>query len=400
MRVLMVSDVYFPRVNGVSTSIQTFREALAALDVQVDLIAPAYPNELDEPGVWRVPSRYLAFDPEDRMMRRGLVRRLLPQLQAAQYDLVHIQTPFIAHYAGMALAGQLGVPVVATYHTFFEEYLHHYARLLPAVLTRALARRFSRSQCNALAGVIAPSSAMHDGLRRYGVTVPIAVIPTGIPLRQFAEGDGAGFRQQHDIAPDRELALFVGRVAHEKNIDLLLEVAARARLQRPRLLLLIAGEGPALAHLQARATQLGLGEHVRFLGYLDRAKALPDCYRAADVFVFGSTTETQGLVLLEAMAMGVPVLGIPAMGARDILGPGIGCVCTSDNADDFAAKLVALLQDPQKRQQLGMAARDYAQGWSAPATAERLLAFYRQTVLPQASALPDEAVQPQTATGR
>ncbi|HEY9103400.1 glycosyltransferase [Chitinimonas sp.] len=378
MRVLMVSDVYFPRVNGVSTSIQTFRREMPAQGVQIDLIAPAYPDTSAEEGIHRIPSRYLAFDPEDRLMQRHAIRLQLPELTSRGYDLVHIQTPFIAHYAGLELASKMQLPVVTTYHTFFEEYLHHYAKLLPASLTRLVARRFSRGQCNATDGVIAPSLAMRDALHSYGVTAPIEIIPTGIPLAQFSVGDGADFRARHGIAADREVALFVGRVAHEKNIDMLLEVTARLARQRPRFLLVIAGEGPALGHLKAKVAKLGITGHVLFLGYMDRARELPNCYRAADVFAFASTTETQGLVLLEAMAMGLPVVAIPAMGARDILQPGLGCLCAENTVEDFAAKLAQLLDQPTLRAELAEQAAVYATSWSAPATAERLAAFYRR----------------------
>ncbi|MGH8248977.1 MAG: glycosyltransferase, partial [Gammaproteobacteria bacterium] len=126
MRILMISDVYFPRVNGVSTSIQTFRRELSALGHETTLIAPAYPAPYaDEPGIVRVASRYVPLDPEDRMMRAGEIRRLLPRLRSQGYDLVHVQTPFVAHYLGVEIAAALGVPCVETYHTFFEEYLQH-----------------------------------------------------------------------------------------------------------------------------------------------------------------------------------------------------------------------------------------------------------------------------------
>jgi len=384
MRVLMVSDVYFPRVNGVSTSIQTFRKEMPGLGATIDLIAPAYPNELEEPGLTRIDSRYLPFDPEDRLMRRSAIDKLLPFLRTEAYDLVHIQTPFVAHYAGLGLAKRLGIPAVTTYHTFFEEYLHHYARILPAAWTRYMARSFSRSQCNATQGVIAPSHAMRDALVNYGVTVPIEVIPTGIPLTQFQGGEGERFRVQHGIGLEREVALFVGRVAHEKNIDLLLHAANIVRKARPAFLLMLAGEGPALPHLQSLAARLGLQEHVRFIGYLDRAGALLDCYRAADLFAFGSTTETQGLVLLEAMAMGLPVVAIPAMGARDILSPEQGCLCTRDEPQAFADTLLKLLADPALMKAKAAEAIAYAKSWSAPATAERLLGFYRSVLAAQA----------------
>ena len=169
---------------------------------------------------------------------------------------------------------------------------------------RAAARRFSRAQCNDLDAVVVPSRAMRDVLHDYGVHVPVEIIPTGIELERLSGGDGAAFRQRHGIAPQRPVLVHVGRVAYEKNIDFLLRMLTRVRAAIPGVLLVIAGEGPARGHLQRLASQLGLERNMLFLGYLDRRNALLDCYCAGDAFVFASRTETQGLVLLEAMALG------------------------------------------------------------------------------------------------
>ena len=239
MRILMVSDVYFPRVNGVSTSIETFRRTLAALGVELRLVAPRYGAEPDEPGVVRVPGWPVPGDREDRLVGwRAMHRAALAAAEGC--DLVHIQTPFVAHYAGLAAARRRGLPVIATYHTLFEEYLQHYARLVPSGWLRGQARRFSRRQCNQLDAVVVPSTAMRQRLESYGVTTPMNVLPTGIPLRQFAAGDGPAFRRAHGIAGSRPLALFVGRVAHEKNIGFLLEALLQTRQLCPDVLLLIA----------------------------------------------------------------------------------------------------------------------------------------------------------------
>lgn len=163
MHVLYVSDVYFPRVNGVSTSIHTFRTDLAALGVTTTLVAPDYPAARptdDDANVLRVRSGAVPRDPEDRRMHRGALRATLASPALRDVDLVHIQTPFVAHYAGASAARRLGVPVIATYHTFFEEYLHHYVPVLPRAWGRALARRFTRSQCAAVDSLIAPSDPM------------------------------------------------------------------------------------------------------------------------------------------------------------------------------------------------------------------------------------------------
>ena len=149
MNILMLSDVYFPRVNGVSTSMQTFRSELQTLGHEVAIIAPEYPRATaDEPGIERIASRRVPFDPEDRMMRPRALARRLALIQPGQFDLIHVQTPFVAHYAGLRLARRLGVPCLETYHTFFEEYLFHYLPVLPKGLLRAITRRFSRRQCN------------------------------------------------------------------------------------------------------------------------------------------------------------------------------------------------------------------------------------------------------------
>ena len=377
MKVLMVSDVYFPRVNGVSTSIQTFRKELAALGVRVGLVCPEYPAAADaEEDVRRVPARAVPRDPEDRLMRRRALSDTLDSASADGWDLVHVQTPFLAHYAGLAFARRLGIPCVATYHTLFEAYLHHYVPFAPRALTAALARRFSRGQCNALQAVVVPSQAMEDTLRAYGVSVPLRVLPTGVPLPPEGQGDGARFRARLGLRPGQPVLLFVGRVAFEKNIGFLLDALRIVHRACPDAVLVIAGEGPALASLEARAHRLGIGRAVRFVGYLDRETELPDCYRAADVFVFASRTETQGLVLLEAMALGIPVVAVPAMGTRDILDPGLGCLAPRDDLQAFAAAVVRLLGDAALRKRLAAEARRYAAGWSAGALGARLRDFY------------------------
>jgi len=278
---------------------------------------------------------------------------------------------------------------VATYHTLFEEYLYHYAKPIPRSAMRALARAFSRWQCTALNAVLVPSIAMRETLERYGVDVPIEIVPTGIRLREFVGGEGARFRARQGIDPGRPVALFVGRVAFEKNIDFLIRMLPYVRREIADVLLVICGEGPAERSLRKLVSELGLTESVRFVGYLDRAEALLDCYRAADVFVFASRTETQGLVLLEAMTLGLPVVSTSVMGTRDILDPGKGALVALEDPQDFAAATVRVLSDAVLRERLSREAIEYAGSWGAPQTARRLEAFYRQVI----SRVPPVAVQ-------
>ena len=385
MRILMVSDVSFPRVNGVSTSIATFRRSLAELGHESTLIAPAYPGApAGESGVIRIPSRAVPRDPEDRMMGRGRVVALAGALAGQAFDIVHVHTPFVAHYAGIALARRLQLPVVETYHTFFEEYLHHYVPFVPRAATRFLARRFSVSQCREVDALIVPTSQMLSLLRDYGVDARAEVLPTGIDLERFRGGDGAAFRRRHGIPAGRPVLLHISRVAHEKNIDFVLEVLARVRAAVPEVLLVIAGEGPALSHLKRLASRLDLDRHVLFVGYLDRDGPLLDCYRAGDAFVFASRTETQGLVLLEALALGVPVVSTAVMGTAEVLDGVKGAIIAPDEVDGFAASVVSVLTDAALRRRLAAAAPADAHAWSAPVMADRLVALYREVIAARA----------------
>jgi 1,2-diacylglycerol 3-alpha-glucosyltransferase len=381
MRVLFVSDVYFPRVNGVSTSIRTFRADLAQLGVESTLVTPSYPGaaEDQDPSIIRVPSGGVPRDPEDRRFLGGPLRRVMNRELAAKVDLVHIHTPFIAHYAGVRFAREHGLPVVATYHTFFEDYLHHYVPVLPRGIGRWIARRFTLSQCADVAELVSPSAPMRDALRAYGVTTPIEVLPTGLGAESFVRGEGARFRQKYSLPADRPLLLYVGRVAFEKNIDFLLRMFVRLRARRPDALFVVAGEGPARPHLERLARELGIHESVRFIGYLDRTRDLPDCYAAGDAFVFASRTETQGLVLLEAMAQGTPVVSIAELGTRSNLTEGCGAYVVPEEVEAFSAAVVEALDlapAAERRAQL----RAHAESWASLAMARRMVSFYERVL--------------------
>ncbi len=387
MRVLFVSDVYFPRVNGVSTSIRTFRADLEQLGVQTTLVVPDYPlsserssgagPESADPSIIRVPSGRVPLDPEDRRFKRRPLRAVLGRELAARVDLVHIHTPFIAHYAAARFAREHGLPVVATYHTFFEDYLHHYVPILPRAIGRALARRFTLSQCRDMAELISPSAPMRDALRAYGVTTPIEVLPTGLPAESFVHGDGAAFRRRFGIPVDQPVLVYVGRVAFEKNIDFLLRMFGALRANRPDVLFVIAGEGPARESLMRQARELGLADAVKFIGYLDRRTDLPGCYAAGDAFVFASRTETQGLVLLEAMAQGTPVVSTAELGTRSILTAESGAFVVAEDENAFAAAVgeaLGLPADSPRRAQL----RAHAASWASLSMSKKLVMFYER----------------------
>ena len=382
MNILFISDVFFPRVNGVSTSINTFATELKALGHQVTLIAPSYTDE-DKKEEWivRVPSHKIYFDPEDRLMNFGKLKALLPWIRDKHFDVIHIHTPFTAHYAGIHFGKKLDIPVVETYHTFFEDYLHHYLPFIPQFISRKLARTISRRQCNAVDGIVSPSKPMLDVLKQYGIKTPAEVVATGLDDSSFANVDGEHFRLSHDIPLTQPMLLFVGRVAHEKNIGFLLEMHVKLIRNHPDALLVITGEGPAEKSIKHSIEKLGISNKVRMIGYLDRSHELIACYKAADIFVFASKSETQGLVLLEAMAQGTAVVAIAELGTKSILIEGEGVLIAKDDINDFADKVSVLLSNAPKRQMIGEKGRQYAQEkWGAGVLAKKVAKFYKSTI--------------------
>ena len=382
MKILLISDVYFPRINGVSTSIRTFVYQLQKLGHEVTLIAPDYGHKTeDESWIIRVPSRELFFDPEDRLMKSSEVMRLLPYLKNQYFDVIHVHTPFAAHYLGLKLGRLMRVAVVETYHTFFEDYLHLYLPIIPKFIAKAIARRISENQCNAVDGVISPSKPMLNVLKRYGVSQYAQVIPTGLQAKSFEQADGNEFRAAYGISKDIPMALYVGRVAHEKNISFLLQMWTHVIKVNSKALLVIAGEGPAEKSLHKLTQSLGLSNHVKFIGYLDRNTQLNACYKAADVFVFSSLSETQGLVLLEAMAQGTPVVAVAELGTKSILIEGKGAMIAPLKEKLFAEKVLGLLADKKARQVLGATGLAYVkESWTDEVQAKRLIDFYLEVV--------------------
>jgi len=389
MNILMVSDVYFPRVNGVSTSIRTFVRALVQMGHRVTLVAPDYGAGEEQRArdaefgdafqVLRLPARVLFFDPEDRLFTRRAMREAFDTLSTGQWDVVHVHTPFRGHALGVRIARARGVPVVETYHTYFEEYAAHYLPWLPAPVLRMLARRLSRKLCHEVDHLIVPTDEMIAVLRRYGIRTPATVLPTGIDLDEFAGGDGKHFRAAMGLRDDQPVVATVSRLAIEKNIPFLLDVARRLVPEFPRLAFVIAGEGPDAKRLRGLATSHGLSQHVLFVGNLDRRTTLLDCYRAADVFLFASPTETQGLVLIEAMALGVPIVSTAVMGTATVLRDARGAVTSQEDPEIFAGHVARVLRDDALRASLAAAGPRDAQAWSHARMMQRVLEVYAGT---------------------
>lgn len=369
-----------PLLNGLAISIQQFARHLRRLGHRVFVFAPRYPDCREvEPDTYRFPSlrvpthhRYALPIPAAAM---GL-HRLIPRLGL---QIIHAHHPFLVGPYARRLARRLGVPLVFTYHTLYEHYAHYVPVISP------LAARFAEARSYAFANqadlVIAPTSGVQQRLRSHGVTVRMEVIPTGIEPPGEPEESKARIRRRLGVPEDGLVLLYVGRLAKEKNLGLLLRAVHSATRVAPDITLLAVGEGDEQRSLQQLAAHLGVADRIRFVGPVLH-HALGCWYQAADLLTFPSVSETQGLVVLEAMAHGLPVLAIRSVGTSDFIIDGVNGVLANDTKDDFIRRLLTLLRDGASLARYGKQGRVMAMQTTAEASAIQLLQAYERLLNP------------------
>ena len=388
MNILMVSDVYFPRVNGVSSSIRTFARELKRLGHSVTIVAPDYGENGDDGAEFdmiRLPSRVIFFDPEDRLIRGSAIAPAIERLAQQPWDIVHIHTPFRAHQLGVRLAKRLKRATVESYHTFFEEYVGVYLPWLPKAMSRFARALFFAQLVPRRRSSDRPERRDDAGvapLRHHDAVVgdPDRYTSGRIPRRRWRAVPARARHRSH-----RPTLVTVSRLSAEKNIAFLLDVARALIEEFPQLVFILAGEGPDAERLKRHAEKIGLRDHVVFVGNLDRRTTLLDCYKAGDVFVFASPTETQGLVLLEAMSLGVPIVSTAVMGTATVLRNTKSARVSREDVREFAENVATLLRSEQARRELADAGPHDAAAWSAPVLMQRVVQLY-QNLSAQAAA--------------
>ena len=369
MRIGLFTDTYIPEVNGVVTVLKMMTRELRREGHEVYVFCPSYPNGDDFcTGVYRFPSLKFIFYKGMRVAipynRSAL--RLIPSL-----DIIHSHDPGSIGLMALWASKRYYIPHVHTYHTLFMDYRRYLPRLIRP--TRGMVKSMSRLLCNRCNAIIAPSCQMKNELESYGITRPIYALPFGVDEEEFSHEISWNVETELDIHT-KDLLLYVGRLGIEKNLDFLLRSFRQLLPLRPGARLIIAGDGPQRQSLERYVMSLGIAPFVTFLGFLQRSDLI-DLYKQA-LFVFASKTETQGLVLVEAMMAGAAVVAVGIMGPRDIITSGETGILVGEDENEFARACNRLLQDGNERQRIGMAAREWARSQNSQVSTKRLLDIY------------------------
>ena len=350
MNIVMMTNTYLPHVGGVARSVHSFVEGYRQRGHRVLVVAPEFPGMSDEEqGVIRLPALQ-RFNGSDFSVVLPVPGHLSAALEAFEPDLIHSHHPFLVGSTALRAAQARGCPLVFTHHTMYEQYTHYVPG--DSEVLRRFVVQLSVSYANLCDQVFAPSESVAGVLRRRGVERPVEVLPTGVNREDFARGDGPGFRRALGIPEDARVIGHLGRLAPEKNLAFLGQAVARVLRDDPKAWFLVVGEGPSSSELRGIMERAGVAERLRLAGKRVQPE-LADAYHAMDLFAFASLSETQGMVLAEAMAAGLPVVAVDAPGAREVVADGRNGRLLAGGAGEaeFAAaleqQLQALAGDPE-----------------------------------------------------
>lgn len=375
MNILMLTNSYTPYVGGISRTVEQFASEFRRLGYRVVVVAPIFEGMLKyERDVVRIPA-VQHFNGSDFSVPLPIPGQLYELLGNITFDIVHSHHPFLLGDTALRIAARRKIPLVFTHHTLYDQYTHYVPGDSPKM--KQFVTELVTGYCNLCETVIAPSESVAETLRLRGVKTRITVIPTGVPLDAFKCGDGETTRRRLSIPPDAFVIGYVGRLTIEKNLVFLAHSVTKYLLSCPRAHFLVVGAGPLRKEIHEIFASFGVADRLHLAGVV-RPPGLSSVYAAMDVFAFSSHSETQGMVLIEAMAAGVPVVALNASGVREVVRDKTnGRLLPSEDVKEFVAALawVAGLGF-EERTRLQEEARKTAGEFSMSRTARLTLALY------------------------
>ncbi len=380
LRIGIFSESFQPVQNGVTTSVLTLISGLRSKGHKVWVFAPEHLQKREpEFNVMRFPAFVSMFNKEYPLAYPFIPRiALATHFNRLRLDIVHTHTPFVLGLTGANLAISRDVPIVSTFHTLYTKY-SHYLPFLPETVTERMIQHYLEWYYNRCAAIICPSKVAGNALAALGVTSPIEIIPTGIPLPSkelVGKIARETARNELCILPNTPVMLYAGRLAKEKNVGFLLEALKNLLKVLPEAMLLIAGGGPNQEELESMALSMEIASSIRFLGPTPRKK-MDSLYAAADVFCFPSPSETQGLVIGEARAAGVPSIVIDAGGAPEHVQDEIdGFRIAAGDCEAFTSRLLQVLTNHTLRESMSINAENNARQFTPEVMIRRVAELY------------------------
>lgn len=372
----MMTEAYKPHISGVTHYIALNKAALEKAGHQVFVFTFGNPDHEDnELNVFRSPGLPIV----DTGFYIGFQYTRPARQMLYTMDVVHVHHPFLTGILARRYCRPRGIPIVFTNHTRYDLYAHYYLPILPDPVGESIMQSYLPTFCRACDLVIAPSEGLKQVLLKLGVDVAIEVVPNGVDIQPFANPKRIRDRAEFGFQPEHVVLVYMGRLGPEKNLPFLLRAFAGAARAYPHIRLLIIGDGPERDNLEDRARNMGLESKVHFTGMIPYAE-LPEYLAAADAFVTASVTEVHPLSVIEAMASGLPVLGIQSPGIEDTVVDGETGLLSANDLAAFTALMVRMATDGELRRKMSAAARPASEIYAIDRTTQIMLGHYRRVI--------------------
>ncbi len=380
MNIGFFTDTYVPQVNGVVSSIVALKQELEKQNHKVYIFAPSVPgykdNFKEKARIFRFRSFKFLFQPEYRVAQ-PLCWKFLRQISKIKLDIIHAHTPFSLGVLALLISYLQNRPLVYTHHTFYHEYVKIYlwkGRLFPPKAAKKITTAF----CNKCNAIIAPSLRVKHLLKKDGVKKKILELPSGISFQNFAQPIKSNdFRRKHGISDKANVLIFVGRIAKEKNIEFLISVFEKISQELDDVYFVLVGDGIYRAKLNLFAEKIGSRKNIIFTGYLQGSELIKS-YQTADIFIYSSKTETQGLVVLEAAASGLPIVALKDLAFKNILIDSFnGYLVADESVEDFSQKVIKILKNSKMSEKMSQNSKALAQKFSVSNQTNKLVALYQ-----------------------
>jgi 1,2-diacylglycerol 3-alpha-glucosyltransferase len=374
MNILIMSNTYKPLLGGLEKSIERFATEYRQRGHRAVIVVPEYPEMESEEDVVRIPA-VENFNDTNFSLHLPVPGVLEEALGKFRPDIVHSQHPFLVGDTALRIASKYNVPLVFTHHTLYEENVHYMPGKEEAL--KRFIIELSTGYANLADCVFSPSESVMKMIKERGVETPVHVVPTGLYVKDFTRGAGKGLRKELHIPSNAFVVGHIGRLAPEKNLDFLARAVAAFMKENPGVHFLIGGQGPSEQGIRDIFAQSGLSDRLHMAGVF-KGKELVDAYHAMDVFVFASQSETQGMVLDEAMASSVPAVAVDAPGVREVVQDRVnGCLLAHENIDDFVLALKWIQKQPAaKLKKIKVSCRKTADLFSMDKSAKKALEIY------------------------
>jgi len=380
MRIAMFTDTYYPARDGVITSMINTVKELREMGHEVFIFAPddekhRISDEQNDRYVYLLKAKEFRWYPQYRMAIFPTdLKRTLTSLNV---DIIHSHGIAFMGFKSMVQGRKLGVPVVLTFHTMVTDGAKHYFPIMPHEIAESLANIYLKVFLQRVSAVVAPSSPILNEIKKLAPEMKKwAVIPSGIDPERFHEGvDGSSLRKRLGLE-NNTVFLYVGRMGAEKNLKLLIEAFPYILKERPDSVLIMVGDGPVKEKCMKEAEKSGLGDRIRFMGFVSDEE-VPLFYSMADAFIFPSRFETQGLVALESMAVGTPVAGINYRAIPDFIEDGKSGYLFENDPESCASAALKAADAPESVIKAGI---ETAKKYSRRLCAERLLELYEELI--------------------